>query len=201
MQPNEPTQHPIDYLDQISTAPKKPSPADRLLPIVLIAGILTALVVGILTLLGGDSGKNDLMRLAIRLETIQSISDSSQKTIKSSNLRSSNTNLSIFLTNTNRDLKPHLAAGGIDMSKPDPKIVAQESGQELRKRLEDARLNAAFDRTYAMEMSYELETLSALLAQIEKDSRNRSLREFIATTKSQLSPLNDQFAEFTTTSN
>lgn len=201
MQPNEQPQFSIDYLDQIASPPKKPGLKDNLFPIVVIAGLIIAVLVGLLAVLGaGGDNKNDMMRLALKLQTLQAISDSSQKTIKSSDLRSTNGNLSLFLTNTNREVMPPLQADGIDPAKPNPKIAATENGDDLKAKLEDARLNVVFDRTYAREMSYELETLAALMQQIEKNNKSRSFKEVLATARTQLEPLRKQFAEFTAAS-
>lgn len=197
MQPDDQPQYSIDYLDQISTAPKKPTRSEKLFPIVIIAGIVIALLVGVMALFGsGTSNKDEMARLATRLKTLQSIADTSQKTIKSGSLRGTNTNLSLLLTNANRDIKEPLKNNAVDTSKLNPAIAKQEDGSELKDRLEDARLNAVFDRTYAREMSYQLETLAALMKEIDKNTKSRSLKEFLATTLDQVEPIRQQFADF-----
>ena len=197
MQPNDQPQFSIDYLNQIAPPPEKPGIGGKLFPVVVIAGLVIALLVGLLVVLSmGGGNRSDTMRLAARLKTLQAVADSSQNTIKNSDLRSTNTNLSLFLTNTNRDIADPLKADGIDLAKPDPKIAADEDGSTLKTRLEDARLNAVFDRTYAREMSYQMETLGALMQQITANTKNRSLKELLTTAKSQLEPLRQQFANF-----
>lgn len=198
MQPNDQPQFSIDYLEQISSAPKKPGMKDKLFPIVVIAGLVIVVLVGLFTLLDtGGGNQSDMMRLAARLKTLQTVTDSSQNTIKSNDLRSTNTNLSLFLTNTNRNIVSPLQANGISVGKLDPKITASEDGSGLKARLEDARLNAVFDRTYAREMSYQLEALAALMQQVETNTKSQSLKKFLTTARSQLEPLGKQFADFT----
>lgn len=201
MQPDEQPQFSIDYLEQIASTPKKPGVRGKLFPIVIVAGLIAVLIVGLLAVLSAGGGnQNDMARLAAKLKTLQTVTDSSQKNIKSSSLRSINGNLSLFLTNTSRDVVAPLQANGIDAAKLDPKVTASEDGSDLKAKLEDARLNAVFDRTYAREMSYQLETLAALLQQIEANTKSRSYKEFLATTRNQLDPLRQQFADFTAAS-
>lgn len=197
MEPTEPTQHPIDYLNQIAAPTPKPGLSDKLLPIILIAGIVVALLVGIVALLGsGTSNKSNLMRLSARLQTLQTIVDSSKKTITSGDLRGTNTNLSLLLTTANHDIADPLAANNISASKLDAKIIASEDGTDLKKRLEDARVSGYFDRTYAREMSNQLATLIALMKEIDAHTKSKSLKEYLATTENQLTPIQKQFASF-----
>ncbi len=201
MQPNEQPQFSIDYLDQIASPPQKPGMRDKLFPILVIGGLLVALLVGLMAILSAGGGnQEDMMRLSAKLKTLQAIADSSQRNIKSSSLRSTNGNLSLFLTNTNRDMAEPLKANNVNVAKLNPKITASEDGSDLKAELEDARLNVVFDRTYAREMSYQLEALAALMQQIEANTKSRSLKESLITAKTQLKPLQKQFADFTAAS-
>lgn len=199
MQPNEQPQHPIDYLDSIATTPRQPAQkvSDKLFFGAIVAGLLLALFVGTFALSRDDGGsKEDLSRLNVRLENLRSISDKSRKNIVSSSLRGTNTNLSFALTNASRDLEEHLTKHDIDPKKISSKITDQEKTKELEETLEDARLNAIFDRTYAREMTYQLETLTVFIKQIEEDTKNTSEKEFLSTTLANLEPLQNQFANF-----
>lgn len=197
MQPDKQPQYSIDYLNEISTAAPKPGVSNKLFLIVVIAGVLTALIVGIFALLNSStSNKDNLIRLSARLNTLQSISDTSKKTITSSDLRGTNTALSLLLTSTNRDITAPLANNSVDTAKLDAKIVASEDGSDLKKRLEDARVSGYFDRTYAREMSDQLTTLIALMKEIDGRTKSKSLKDFLATTEKQLEPIQKQFADF-----
>lgn len=192
-------QYSIDYLEQISTAPEKPAANNKLFFGAIIAAVLLAVVVAALLLLSGgqQNATNDMARLSLRLKTLQGIADSSQRTIKSSSLRSINTNLSLLLTNANRDIAGPLQASGVNMEKLNPAIVASESGSDMKKRLENGRLNAVFDRTYAREMSYQLETVEALIEELQTSTSSKSTATFLATTLEQVQPIQKQFADFT----
>lgn len=169
---------------------------------VIGGGVLIALIVGALIFFGGKTqSKADLTTLSVRLSNIQSITDDSRKNIVSSRLRATNTALSLALTNANRDIIEFLPATGGDKSKVDPKITSQESTEELMKTLDDARLNGIFDRIYAREMSYKLDTTLILITQLESKTKNSSQRAFLTATHKNLAPLQEQFSEFNTTTN
>jgi molecular chaperone DnaK (HSP70) len=205
MPSSQSTQHPIDYLDSIATVPKGAAKKvnDKLFFGLIIGGVLAALVVGGLALLnGGSSSKDDLIRLSVRFQNLQTVSDKSSKTIVSSSLRATNTNLSLALASANRDSKKALVTLGadskkLDPKKLDPKITEQEKTEELDKKLTNARMNATFDRTYAREMTYQLDTLLVLIDKTESKTKDTSVKEFLQTTRRNLKPLQKQFAEFT----
>lgn len=198
MQPNEPPQFSIDYLDQISSVPPKRSTGnDKLFFAVIFAGILVALVVGILAFLNtGGGSSSDMTRLSARLQNIQTISDDANKHITSSSLRATNTSLSLLLTNINRDIEEPLSALGVSSSKLDAKIVASEDTTEVTDRLEEARLNAIYDRIYVVEMTYQLETLMALVRKTEAGTKNSANKKFLTDTYQKIEPIQKQFSAF-----
>lgn len=205
MQPNEqngqPSQHPIDYLDSISTVPKgtKKGPSDMVFFGAIIGGLLIALIVGIFVFLSSGNDKADLSTLSIRLANLQTVADDSQKNAVSSRLRGTNTSLSLTLANANRDIGPLLAEHDVDPKKIDAKITAAENTDDLNERLEDARLNGIFDRIYAREMAYELETVLILLEQLNSNTKSKEQKEYLATTYDNIRPIQESFAKFDTT--
>ena len=190
-------QYSVDYLNEIASKPQKPGMSSKLFLIIVGGGLLVAIVVGILALSGGGGGpKEQMQTLAARLQTLQTVSSDSQKTIRSGDLRSTNSNLAIFLANANRDIVTPLAANSIDIKKLDKELLAKESGEELKKTLEDARLNAIFDRTYAREMAFQLDTVAALMQEIYANTKSKSLKEFLLNTDKNLQPIKKQLTEF-----
>lgn len=199
MQPNEHNPHPIDYLDSISSASGSSSKktSDKVFFGVIIGGIIIAIVVGILALMGaGSTNPDNMEKLGIRLKALQTVVDSSRKTTVSSSLRATNTSLSLVLTSANRDIDEQLTGLGLDPKKLNPKITAEESTEELTRRLESARLNGLFDRTYAREMSYQLETLLVLIRQVESNTNNEKTKDVLNTTYNNIEPLREQFSSF-----
>ncbi len=197
MYPNEqPQNYSIDYLNQIAPqAPKKQfDPKIRLIAIILgVATIVTILLVIVTGLTGGS--KNDLQQLAARLTTTEKLATDAQKNLKSSELRSLNGSLTILLTNTNRDITEPLELSGVTISKLDKSIVTQEDGSKMTAALEDARLNATYDRTYAREMSYQLETIVLQMKELYASTSSQSLKTFLDTSYKNIQPIQKQFSE------
>lgn len=202
MQPNDQPQHPIDYLDSIAATPKRSATgvSNKLFFGVIIAAVLLLLtVVPFILLNAGSNNSGNLSQLSARLQNLQTVTDAAQKNIVSSKLRATNTSLSLTLTGANRELEEPLKASEIDPAKLDPKIVARENTDELTKKLEDARLNAVHDRTYAREMTYQLDTLIVLVEQIESKTKKTSTKEALTTIRNNLQPLQKQFSDFNAT--
>jgi predicted outer membrane protein len=199
-QPSAPTGLPTDYLNQIAPqAPKKPAFFFGIRRLVIIGAALVALVIVIAVVLGNISAskKDPLEHLSARLIATQAVVIAAQPNLKSSALRSLNSNLNLYMTNTNRDITAPLTAAGINIKSPNKSIVASESTTALSARLEDARLNAVFDRTYAREMTYQLSTLMTLMNQIYTSTSNVGLKTFLKSAYDNLKPTQSSFANFT----
>jgi len=198
MPPQQDQQYPVDYLNQISTQQQKPGITNKRF-LMLIGGAALLVLIAVIFMIassGGTSPKEKMQTLAARLLTLQTVASDAQANIKSGDLRDTNSNLTIFLTNTNRDIAEPLAESGIDVEKLDEKIVTQESGEALTADLEEARLNAVFDRTYAREMSYQLDTVSVLIREIYNSTKSTSFKSFLENTNTNLEPLREQFSNF-----
>ncbi len=201
-QPQQPTPNPsvpANYLDQI--APQAPkSSMFKFGPklFVMIGAVLVVLVIIIAITVNVvvSSQRTPLQTLSARLTTTQSIVDKAQANLKSSQLRSLNSNLAIYLTNTNRDIGAPLLTNGVNTAKLPESVTKKESGDAIAGRLEDARLNAVFDRTYAREMTYQLSTTLALMKQIRASTGSASLKTFLNTAITNLEPTQESFASF-----
>lgn len=199
MNPNQ-EEYSIDYLNQISVSPKKPGLDKKFL--FMIGGglgivlLLVAAVAIFGSVSGGGASPTKLQTLSVRLETLGAVTKDAKKQIKSNTLRVANANLMIFLTDANRDIVAPLANAGVDVKKIDKSIQTKYNGDTLKKTLEDARLNAVYDRTYAREMSYELETLQALMKEIYQSTKSKSMKDFITSTDSSLVSIRKQLTEY-----
>jgi len=193
---------PTDYLNQIAPdSPKKPFFSFGLKQVIIGAValiVLMLILVGIVNALTGGQ-KSSLQRLPARLAATEVIATDAQKNLKSSKLRSLNSNLKLYMTNTNRDIATPLLGAGVNTAKLSDSIIALESTTELSARLEDARLNGVFDRTYAREMTYQLGTLMTLMTEIYNSTRNTELKTFLKTSYDSLKPTQESFANFSTT--
>lgn len=187
---------PIDYLNQIAPkATPKISPF-RGKPIIAY-GLIAIIVLIILISIGNlFNGVNPSEQLAARLIATQSVATDADSKIKSEQLLNFNSNLNIYLINTIRDIAPILAKDNIDTEKLSSSVTSAESTTQLMATLEDARLNAEYDRTYAREMSYKLDTILTLMRQIYENTGNSDLKTFLENSYKNLVPTQKQFADF-----
>jgi hypothetical protein len=207
MQPQQPPQLspnpvPSDYLDQIAS-PQKPSRLTNKLFLLLIGGALAIIIVlGLVVFSIANAPKTaSTERLALRLQTLQKVSQDSHNKLKDSNIRSINSNLKTSLINSNRDIATPLKAAKIDLKKSDKTLIAAENGDKLKAVLEDARLNGTLDRTYAKEMSYQLETTTVLMDSLLVNTKSASLKTFLSTSTKDLKALQSQFSTYSAANN
>lgn len=197
MNPNQP-QYSIDYLNQIAPQAPKTSWLSRKQLIIIAAAGLVILIIGAFGF--GVTAINNTTQpskqLAARLQSTEKIVGDAQTKISSSQLGAINSNLHIYLTGANLDIIAPLAKEGISTTKLDKNLIASEAGTAMINRLEDARLNAVYDRTYAREMAYQLQTILTLMHQILVSTNNKDLKSFLTNASTNLSPTQKQFAQF-----
>lgn len=197
MNPDQ-NQYSIDYLNQISTQPKKSGMNDRFFLFIVGGGLLFAIIVGLILLTSSSNGPTQKMEtLAAQLQTLQTISSQANANIQDDSLSATNSTLTLLLTNINLNIAAPLKTNGVDVTKIDKAISNAENGAALTQTLENAKLNAVYDRTYAREMSYQLATVIALMKEIYNDTHSTSLKTFLNTTYLNLQPIQTQFANFT----
>ena len=196
---NPQQQLPPNYLDEIAPQAAKRSFVLGKTRLILLAGVLAIVAVCILIAVVNQMNASRVgpwERLTARLATTNAVASSSERKIKNSQLRSTNSNVKISLTNTQRDLAKPLATIGINAEKLTPSIVKSESGEAMLARLEDARLNAKYDSTYAREMSFQLSNLLTLLRQLYSSSSNPDNKAFLETTYNNFEPVQKSLSEF-----
>jgi len=195
---NQPTNG-IDYLNQIAPQAPKKSDFFRQKPI-----MIGAIAVGIIVLISliaiissvATSSIGQTERLAARLQSTKNTVKSADSNIKSTKLRAMNSALGIYLTNTIRNATPILASNNIQIDKLDKKVTDAESNEETLAILEDARLNAIYDRIYASEMAHQLDNTLILMRQINNSTNDSDLKTFLDDAYKSLEPTQKEFADF-----
>ncbi|MEI6228536.1 MAG: hypothetical protein WCP11_00715 [Candidatus Saccharibacteria bacterium] len=202
MPPNIEQPPSLDYLNQIAPqqAPKGllgVLMSNKKMMILVIAAIVVVLffIVAAVGSSSGNTGKPSEKLAARLLATQQIVTDGTAK-LKSSKLRTYNANLTIYLTNTIRDIEPLLKNENTDIKKLDKKVTNAESSADTLSKLENARLNVVYDRTYAREIAYKLNTVLAMMSQTYKNSNNKTLKTFLEDAIKNLKPTQSQFADF-----
>ena len=201
MNPNGQT--PLDYLNQIAPqAPKKQGFGLNLKTVVIVAGglLVLTLIIGIIAGLVGSGPATDWQRLSLRLATTEAIAEDSDALIKNSQLRSINSEIKLYITDTNRDLTTRLEAKKIDPEKASDTIIAAEANADMLDRLESGRLNAKYDRTYAREMTYQIGTILALYQKLNSSTNSAADKEFLANAYENLAPIQQRLTNFSASS-
>jgi len=193
---NEKPTNPADYLNQIASQGPKKANFFQKQPILLASIGLVILIVSFIIIGNLSSGTGPLEQLAARLLATESTANDATAKLKSTQLRTINSNLKNFLTNTIRDITPIIADENIDIDKLDNKILSSESNADMLAVLEDARLNVTYDRTYAREMAYQLDNIIILMNQINKNTSNNTLKTFLSDRTINLEPIQKDFADF-----
>ena len=198
-QPQVQPQVPSDYLNSIAA----PTPVKTLNPMVLwglIGGLLIlviAVIIGVSSSLGGNATAS-LAGVGAGFNSLQEVSEGGQENIQSTQLRTLNSSLTLVLTNANRDLSAPLKAQDISLkdSKNSSVIAVRNNFEAVSKRLEDARLNGVYDRTYAREMTYALKSLNNDMGELYDSTRSSELKKILDDTQKTLSPLIIEFSSF-----
>ncbi len=192
-------QPPANYLDEIATQPQKSQSFGLNLRTVMIAGgLLLVLMIVIVNIAGsmGNARVEPWQRLSARLAATSTIADTSTPSIKNGQLKSINSELKIYLANTQRDMSAPLASLKVQTEKLPAKITTQENGEQILQRLEDARLNAKFDSTYAREMTYQLSTILTLLQELYGGNSSPATKAILENAYNSLAPLQKNVANY-----
>jgi hypothetical protein len=201
MYPNIPQDQqplPADYLNQIAPIQRRNNDlfgSKKFLIFGLIAALIIILILTVASSIIAGNPK-DTEILAARLVATKDVAEKATNNIKNSQLRAINSSLKLFLTNTIRDIKPLLAKVEVDIEKLSDFATTSESNTALQATLEDARLNAVYDRAYAREMAYKLDTILSLSKQIYGNTSSSELKNFLITTYDSLAPTQKLFADF-----
>lgn len=200
MNPNG--QVPLDYLNQIAPqAPKKTVFSWNLRTIIFAVLSVIALIILIASIAGALAGssKEPWQRMSARLDATTVVVNDATSHVKSSQLRSINSDLKLYLTNTKRDLATPLAQLGVDLKKIPESITTSENSTGITERLENGRLNARFDSTYAREMTYQVARILSQLQVLYASNVGPQTKAIIKTAYDNLQPTYKTLSEFSTT--
>ena len=199
MEPNyqQPQQLPtpesgIDYLNSIAATPQPKKINPLILWGLIAAALITVILVVVALVSGGNTPTKQLTRVGSSTANLQELTEAANNDIQSSELRSINSSLTLTLTNTNRDLADPLKKQKIKIKNvKSDKTVASVTAKytQVKKRLEDARLNELYDRTYIRKITFLLKTLHANIKKLYNSSKSKSLKTVLETNDNNLAPL------------
>ena len=188
----------IDYLNQIAPQGKSSLFPSKLVIFGLGAALLVALLI---IIVGSTNSKPNLTvqttGLYARLQTLQTITSSEQNYLKDTQLRASNSSLTLLLSNSTRDIGNYLTAADKKFKMPQGIQQSEKAYLDnLTTKFNDARLNVDLDSTYAREMSYQLSVVHTIMSSIYRLEPSKSLSDILVTANDNLEPLRQTFADF-----
>lgn len=199
--PNQTTQYQTvnpNYLDQIATPVQKKT----INPIFLwgmIGAFILVLIVGTIMLLssGGPNQSERINSFIHRVQALDKLSNDSAKTIQSSELRALNGSMNTILTGIDTAMQASLgdkeSKRAANIPKDSPVALEYEA---LAKKLDDARLNVAFDRAYAREVEYQLNKLRSEMNYIYDSTKSQTLRTNLERADADIEKLSEDFGKF-----
>ncbi len=203
----QPSQSPIDYLNQIAPTPPKRLAirlaGPRMWLMIGIGAVILVIIAVIVANSIAASRRAPLEQLSARLQDTATIVENAQDNIKSSSLSATNSGLNLNLEQANREFGKLLVGYKINTAKLTSADAQKEktNANTISNTLEDARLNATYDRVYATQMNYQLSITMSLLQKIYNSSGDQTLRKFLSDTYNNLQPARDAFANYRESSN
>ncbi len=189
------------YLDTIAA----PVPTKTVNPLLLwgmIGGLLLIVTIFFTMLLssngGAPSNSQRLHSFIERTQALKKLTTTSAKNINSSSLRASNSSLSTILSGVETETSAHISALGMETPKKSNKIPSKTANdyETIAKNLDDARLNVAFDRVYAREVTNQIAQLRSEMSVIYKNTRSADYKTKLAAKDIDLKKLGEDFANF-----
>lgn len=195
MYPNQQPQYSVDYLNEISG----PQPTSRLpknFRLLAIVGIIMIILSFVIIVFGILNSKDEPTPtdLAVRLKTLETVSRDTQENLSSGDLRSLNTNLTLALSNSSREMNAFLGEKGANAI--DKAAKENPDTARLTKTFTDADLNAVISRTYPREMAYELNVTLLLLKSLYDETENAKFKDYLSSTYDDLEPIYKQLSKF-----
>ena len=171
----------------------------------LAIGIIAFVMIVVLgSILGGNKGdlKNSTIALKLHLDNTSEIVSKYQKSIKSSDLRSSSASVYSVLTNTSREVTDYLTAKYSYKSGSGDKKIIEETTlnkDELDTDLTDAKINGTLDRIFALKMKYEISLLMAEETNIYNTTGDATLKNIMNSSYDSLETLYNKLNDFSET--
>ena len=160
--------------------------------IFVIAGLLLAVVIGAGLMIANQDNTGPLSeRLALRLEALGDILNDGKKNASSDKLKKLTGEASLLLIGDKATIEAQLP---VKKGKKSVPLVEAESSKLSIERLKNAKINAAYDSAYTSELTAKLETTSALINELHKETRNKPLRAALKTAYEHLSQVQKDLA-------
>jgi hypothetical protein len=163
----------------------------------IVVIIVVTIVIFAAALSSGNSNQSQLTTIAYQLKSLQTVTNSANQYLQDGELQQLNTSLDTILQQANQSISTPLTANKVKLADSVPaKSPVSGEFSSLNNNLNDARLNAVYDSTYAREVSYELKKITIEMQDLYKITNSKSLKSFLNTTYGNLTPLQQQLSSF-----
>lgn len=126
----------------------------------------------------------------------QEITKDGKKNIKNSQLRAHNGTLQTLLVGSASEMATPLQKSGMDPKKLESEAKKpSDEDKKLLSGLNDARLNAVYDRAYVREMTHRLNIMLLMLDRIEKINTRESMQNYVKATRPKLKDIHKAISE------
>lgn len=195
-----------EYLNQISmkSRPTKKSKSGIFASKFFWIGVVGVAVLILIMIIGGilsgarGSNKDRLFALILHIDNTSEVIGKYQPSVKSSNLRSDSSSLSVILSDTSKDLtnyateKYNFKVKDVSKSITEEETLAKDG---LMNELFEAKINGNLDRVYAHKMAYEISLIATREKQLLKSTSNEILKNALNKSYSSLDVLYNKFDE------
>lgn len=194
--PTTPPTFSSDYLNQIA-APAPAPTHGKFAVIGLIGGVLLAALFALLLINGsrGPDFTTQAKQINARIGTLQTVASAQQKHLSENSIVEANATLSSTLTTMNTDLASLTTAKDKNTEKS---LSATETNYQttLSKTLDDAYQRGTLDRTYTVQMSYELTLLRGMMVKLQTNTSKASIKIFCETSIKNIDIILKLYADF-----
>lgn len=186
-----------DYLEKIA-APAATKAPNKFAMIGLIGGVLLAALFALLLLTGsqGPDTTTQMTSINARVATLQTVVTAQQKNLSENAIAEANATLGSTLTSMNTDMASYLPKKTDDSGKSKSAIAEKAYATELGTKLENAYQRGTLDRTYTVQMTYELTVLRGMLQSLKKNASKDAIKTFCTTSVTNIDIILKQYADF-----
>jgi gas vesicle protein len=187
-----------NYLEEIAVQPPAKAP-NKLIVIGIIVGVLLAAAFAFLLIStsGSPSVANQMTTINKRIDTLQSVAANQQKHLTENAIAEANATLSSSLTTMSADLS---ALNDVKENNDKPTTKPETTYQtNLADTLDAAYQRGTLDRTYTVQMTYELTILRNMLVTLKTNSSQNTIKKFCDTSITNLDSILKLYANFDAT--
>lgn len=190
----------IDYLNQI--APTEQKVVNRFAVFGLIGGGIIAAIFAVILLAssGGPSPNEQLIPISERIATLQSVTSAEQNHLTEDQISQANAALSSSLSSMSTSIQAIMKERNIKDSSGSSTAKAEKTyGTTLTTSLDNSYQRGTLDRTYTVQMTYELTVLRSRITKLRQSTSNKELLAFCDTSLNNIDIVLKAYASFDAT--